>query len=114
MLGVLVASIERTAYPRFKRLVSARELTEAFTPTADEAGWARGRTQTERNLLGLIVLLECYQRLGYFPKLVDVPVAVVDHIRGGLELAEDVTAAYRTLGATASSCEGGSGWCTSR
>lgn len=68
-----MASIDRTAYPRFKRVVSVRELAEAFTPSADEAEWARGRSQGGSNLLALVVLLKCYQRLGYFPKLADVP-----------------------------------------
>ena len=31
-----MASIDRTAYPRFKGVVPVRELNEAFTPTADE------------------------------------------------------------------------------
>ena len=75
--GCVVASIDRTAYPRFKRLVSARELAESFTPTAEEITWARGRTQTEGHLLSLVVLLKCYQRLGYFPKLRDVPPLLV-------------------------------------
>jgi hypothetical protein len=39
-----MASIDRTAYPRFKRVVSSRELAEAFTPTAGEMEWARGRS----------------------------------------------------------------------
>lgn len=61
-----MASIDRTAYPRFKRVVSARELAEAFTPTADEVEWARSKTATEQHFLALVVLLKCYQRLGYF------------------------------------------------
>jgi len=59
-----VASIDRTAYPRFKRVVSARELAESFTPTAEEITWARGRTQTEGHLLSLVVLLNGVTRLG--------------------------------------------------
>jgi hypothetical protein len=47
-----LASIDRTAYPRFKRVVSARELAEAFAPTPDEAGWARGRTQNDQHRRG--------------------------------------------------------------
>ncbi|MGW3471857.1 hypothetical protein ACWDKQ_26100 [Saccharopolyspora sp. NPDC000995] len=39
-----------------------------------------------------MVLLKCYQRLGYFPKLTDVPAIVVDHVRGKLDLADDVNA----------------------
>jgi len=53
-----LASIDRTAYPRFKRAVSVRELAEAFTPTLDEITWARGRTQHEHHLLALLVRLK--------------------------------------------------------
>jgi hypothetical protein len=59
-----LASIDRTAYPRFKRVVSARELAEAFTPTPDEVVWARGKTQNDQHLLALVVWLKAYQRSG--------------------------------------------------
>jgi hypothetical protein len=39
--GPSVTSIERTAYPQFKRLTSARVLQVFFTPAEDEAAWAR-------------------------------------------------------------------------
>jgi Domain of unknown function (DUF4158) len=87
-----LASIDRTAYPRFKRAVSMRELAEAFTPTPDEITWARGKTLHEQHLQALLVRLKCYQRLGYFAKLTDVPDAVVDHVRGVLELPDAVVA----------------------
>jgi hypothetical protein len=77
-------------------VVSARELTEAFTPTTDEIAWAKAKTTSERRLLALLVLLKCYQRLGYFPKLAEVPEVVVGHVRGKLELAQDVAAAYES------------------
>ncbi|MFB9495173.1 hypothetical protein, partial [Nonomuraea dietziae] len=32
-----VTSIERTAYPRFKRLITARELLVFFSPSGEEA-----------------------------------------------------------------------------
>lgn len=85
-----MASIDRTAYPRFARVVSGRELAEAFTPTAAEVDWARGRTQDVQHLLVLVVWLKSYQRLGYFPKLADVPEAVSVHVRGVLELPDEV------------------------
>jgi hypothetical protein len=47
-----------------------------------------------------VVLLKCFQRLGYFPKLADVPAAVVEHVRDCLELPGDVALDYdadRTL-----------------
>ena len=52
-----MASIDRTAYPRFKRVVPVRELNEAFTPTADEVAWAVDRSLGDSNLLSLVVLL---------------------------------------------------------
>ena len=42
-----MSSIECTAYPQFKRLTSARVLHVFFTPTEDEAAWARETTDAE-------------------------------------------------------------------
>ena len=68
-----MASIERTAYPRFKRAVPVRGLHEAFTPAAGEIAWAREQTRTPEHLLALVVLLKSCHRLGYFPALAEVP-----------------------------------------
>ncbi|MFG2562204.1 hypothetical protein [Streptomyces sp. NPDC048496] len=35
-----MTSIERTAYPRFKRLITTHELHLFFAPTREEAAWA--------------------------------------------------------------------------
>lgn len=85
-----MTSVDRTAYPRFGRVVSGRELAESFTPTGDEAEWAQAATQDDRRLLALVVWLKSYQRLGYFPKVDDVSAAVTRHVRGELGLAGDV------------------------
>jgi hypothetical protein len=74
LLGVwVVTAIDRTAYPRFKRVVPERELVKAFTPTVAEVAWAREKTQNDQHLLALVVWLKSHQRLGYFPKLDEVP-----------------------------------------
>jgi hypothetical protein len=83
-----VTSVDRTAYPRFGRVVSGRELAEAFSPTDAEVEWARGRTQDQQHLLALVVWLKSFQRLGYFPKVEDVPPVVVGHVRAALGLGE--------------------------
>jgi hypothetical protein len=82
-----MASIERTAYPRFRRLVTARELA-LLSPTGDEVAWARGRARCDQHLLALVLALRCFQRLGYFPRRADVPATVVEHVRRGLGLPE--------------------------
>ena len=83
-----MASFEPTAYPRFRRVVSARELAD-LTPTADDVAWARRRSRTDEHLLALVLSLRCFGRLGYFPRGEDVPGAVVDHVRRCLELQDD-------------------------
>lgn len=92
--GWPVASIERTAYPRFKRTISSRELRDSFTLTVDEVGWAVERTTTDRHRLALLVLLKCYQRLGYFPNLAVVPADVIEYVRDQLRLAASVAAEH--------------------
>jgi Domain of unknown function (DUF4158) len=113
----VVASIDRTAYPRFKRVVWSRELAESFTSEAGEIEWARGKTTTEQHFLALAVRLKCYQRLGYFPKLDEVPEVVVGHVRGKLGLPEGTAAevdADRTAKRPGSSSASASEWCMSR
>jgi len=85
-----MASIERTAYPRFRRLVTARELAR-LSPTEDELAWVKGRTRTDEHLLDLVTALKCCQRLGYFPRPEHVPAPVLAHLRRCLKLAEGTT-----------------------
>ncbi|MFF9142121.1 DUF4158 domain-containing protein [Streptomyces albogriseolus] len=92
-----MTSIERTAYPRFKRLMSAREMHVFFTPKPEEAAWVRERTRSDAHLLALALALKCYQKLGYFPKADEVPETVVEHVRGALELAEGTGPHYESV-----------------
>jgi hypothetical protein len=71
-----LTSIDRTAYPRFKRSISAQELRQAYSPSLEEMEWARGLTDTDDHLLSLVVWLKCCQRLGYFPSLAEIPVQI--------------------------------------
>ena len=87
-----MTSIDRTAYPRFKRMITTRELADSFTPSNEEIGWARDMTLSDPHLLALTVWLKSYQRLGYFPKLDEVPQVVVEHVREALRLPADVVA----------------------
>ncbi|MDH6623601.1 hypothetical protein M2271_001388 [Streptomyces sp. LBL] len=92
-----MTSIERTAYPRFKRLMSAREMHVFFTPKREEIDWAQERTRSGEHLLALALTLKCYQKLGYFPKAAEVPGAVVEHVRGALELPEGTGPHYESV-----------------
>ena len=64
-----MASIERTAYPRFARSPSATELARLYTPTLRELDLSRQATRGGRaQQLAFLVMLESFRRLGYFPK----------------------------------------------
>jgi hypothetical protein len=89
----IVASIDRTAYPRFKRSISVRELREAYSPSLDELEWARQMTDGDEALLSLTMCLKCCQRLGYFARFDEVPASIVDHLRHELGLHESVNPA---------------------
>jgi hypothetical protein len=74
-----MASIERTAYPRFRRVVSVRELAD-LTPTEDDVAWARQLSRSDEHPLALVLSLRCFARLGYFARSEEVPAVVVAHV----------------------------------
>jgi TnpA family transposase len=89
-----VSSIERTAYPKFKRHFTAKELTEIYTPSKSEIAFAYSTTKGQDNIFNLIVVLKVFQRLGYFPKLSEIPHVIVNHIRSYLKLPSEIPLGY--------------------
>ncbi|MFB7499329.1 DUF4158 domain-containing protein [Streptomyces sp. NPDC056161] len=89
-----MTSIERTAYPRFERLITARELHVFFTPSEEERVWAEEVTDSGEHQLALLVALKSYQRMGCFPKVYDVPDQVVEFVRRAVELPESTLPVY--------------------
>jgi hypothetical protein len=77
-----MTAIERTAYRRFTRAPSIKELQTLYTPTPDDVAFvsttARGAAQT----FALMILLKVFQKLGYFPAPEAIPGAIISHIRG--------------------------------
>lgn len=75
--------IDRTAYPRLPPTVSARDLAEVFTPTADELVWAQAKTNLSstgwRCWCCWCVTSGWGISRGW--RLAAVPVEVVEHVR---------------------------------
>ncbi|WP_329168821.1 DUF4158 domain-containing protein [Streptomyces sp. NBC_01267] len=94
-VGILTP-IERTAYPRFKRLITAHELHLFFSPTREEAAWAAERMDADGHQLALLLALQSYQRMGRFPKPDKYPEMVVDFARRAVELPEGTTLLWAT------------------
>lgn len=88
-----MASLERTAYPRFARVITARDLAQQYAPDENEVGRVSTRSRTGR--FGPLVLLKTFQQLHYFPEIGSVPSEIVDHIRSVLRLPPDTGFDYR-------------------
>ncbi len=92
-----MASIERTAYPRFKRSPLAKELEALYTPTDDELSFANALARKAQPRFGLLLLLKSFQRLGYFPSMEEIPPAIVQHVRTASGIDAEVLPNYAEL-----------------
>jgi len=75
-----VATVEETAYPRLLPEPRPRELNDHYIPSDDEKAWAKKSANSATKRVALLVLLKCAQRLGFFPRLKDVPRPYLDHV----------------------------------
>jgi hypothetical protein len=71
-----MASIERTAYPRFKSALTARELEELYCPTEEDLEFVYKRADNPAQLLTLLARLKCHQHLGYLPTVEEIPASI--------------------------------------
>lgn len=68
-----MASIERTAYPRFRKVLTESELDEFYTPMEAEISFVNRAASGKSQQLALMILLKSFQKLGYLPRLNHVP-----------------------------------------
>jgi len=78
-----MTSIERTAYPRFRKYRSLRdtEVTKFYTPTKEERILIEQLCEGQLYQLNFALLYKTFQRLGYFPDFNDIPKKIIDHIK---------------------------------
>ena len=84
-----MASIARTAYPRFKAALSAQELQTLYAPTEEEHALVATHTRTDSQQLTLLALLKCHQSLGYLPAYETIPTAIRQYLCQQLSLPPD-------------------------
>jgi len=68
-----MASIDRTAYPRFRASLTAHELQALYRPSNEEQLFVTQHAHGPAQQLTLLTLLKRHQNLGYTPALTDVP-----------------------------------------
>jgi hypothetical protein len=95
-----VPSLHETAYPRLKASVTARDLTEVYTPTPEEVTLATLLTRSETARACFVLFLKTFQRLGYFVYVQEVPDTIVTHITAhlGVDLPVHERQAYDRSG----------------
>ena len=71
-----MASIARTAYPRFRATLSAQELQTLYAPTEEEREFVATQAWTDTQQLTLLTLLKCHQCLGYLPAFDTIPLSI--------------------------------------
>ena len=75
-----MASIDRTAYPHLRPLLSAEELQAGYELTEPEQHFIQQKAKGNQQRLTLTILLKTRQQLGYFPALGEVPDQLIDHL----------------------------------
>jgi hypothetical protein len=84
-----MASIERTAYPRFKATLSAQELQTLYAPTEEEREFVVTHARTDAQQLTLLTLLKCHQSLGYLPAFETIPPYIRQYLCQQLSLVHN-------------------------
>lgn len=84
-----MASIERTAYPRLKKTFTDDELKNFYSPTEDEIYFVKNRASGEEPQLHLLIMLKTFQRLGYFPRIENVPQEIVRYLQRALKVGRN-------------------------
>jgi TnpA family transposase len=103
-----MTAIERTAYPTFySHPLTQQELNDFFTPTEKEIRFIRRKLRRnsenehrktsnyEQHCFNMIVLLKCFQRLGYFPPMRVIPKNIINHIRNNLQIKDSIFPSYK-------------------
>jgi Domain of unknown function (DUF4158) len=86
-----MASIERTAYPRFSKRMSAEELCACYELSDAALDFVGANANGDRQRLTLAVLLKTRQQLGYFPSLTEVPAQITEYLSGQLGFAAQIS-----------------------
>ncbi len=81
-----MASIDRTAYPRLNKRLSAAELETRYALTDDDERLVRLATNGDSPRLTFLAMLKTRQHLGYFPSLPEMPAQIVRFLAGAFGL----------------------------
>jgi hypothetical protein len=73
-------AISDTAYPRFQIDLTSSQSLAIFIPTEDELSFAKRKFSGTGGVITCLLMLKCFQRLGYFPNLMEIPYPVIERV----------------------------------
>ncbi|MBL0717331.1 MAG: Tn3 family transposase, partial [Desulfosarcina sp.] len=85
-----MASIARTAYPRFKQKLTDEELEKLYRPNGAELKFVRRYARGYRQQLTLVALLKAHQNLGYIVHTKNIPKQIQQYLSDWLGLSGDI------------------------
>lgn len=89
-----MASIERTAYPRLKINITQKELIRNYNISIDEMNHTYSNIRGKTSKINYLVLLKCFQNLGYFPPVNEIPSAIIKHIKKQVKITNEQNIVY--------------------
>jgi len=93
-----MASLERTAYPRFPKLLTRHDLERFFSPSAEDTEWVQSFARQADRQLALMVQLQCFAYLHYFIAIEQIPPEVVQHVAACMGIAPQDEIRYGNKG----------------
>ncbi len=91
-----MASIEKTAYPRFpkRKKISPIELDRSYSLQHNEISMINTAANTKKLQLNMAIQLKIFQRLGYFVEMNEIPSEIIVHIRQSLKYHHRLSPGY--------------------
>lgn len=81
--GLIMSSIEKTAYPRFpkRKKIAPAELHHYYSLKPDEITMIKSAAKKDKLRFTLAIQLKTFQKLGYFIEINEIPLEIITHIR---------------------------------
>lgn len=90
-----MALINKTIYPKLKKVLTQEELSKFFTPTEDETTFAKSEVKGDLNVFSFLIYLKTFQALNYFPMVDEIPISLIRHMKEILHIRKKIKPEFK-------------------
>lgn len=90
-----MALINKTIYPKLKKVLTQEELSKFFTPTEDEITFAKSEVKGDLNVFSFLIYLKTFQALNYFPMVDEIPISLIRHMKEILHIRKKIKPEFK-------------------